>query len=65
MLCTKLGAFKCISPLESENCKFEIKYLQIKAILDVNAKLASESQGPQSGYLNSKLMLRWDDHFND
>ena len=29
------GPFKCISLLKSENCKFEIKYLRTKAILDV------------------------------
>ena len=28
-------AINCISPLESKNCKFEIKYIRIKAIIDV------------------------------
>ena len=28
------GAFKCISPLEYENCNFESKYLRIKTIID-------------------------------
>ena len=56
--------FKCITPLESENCKFEIKYFRIKAIfVVVSAQTGKCKPRTRICHLNSKLMLRWDGDF--
>ena len=59
------GAFKCSSPLDSENCKFEIKYLRIKAILDVVSAQADKGNPGTPIWLSQlKTNVKWDGHFN-
>ena len=56
------GAFKCISPLESENYKFEIKYIRIKVILDVvNVQAGKCNPGTQIllSQLKTKAKVGW------